>query len=286
MNLFRVSVLFFSMLLLSYSAEAQRNIFGRRVHNHLTNSNSWRMHERTSLTANIGLSTYYGDLCDKFSCMQFRPNFGVGALIRVAPHWHARLDVNYFRLSSRDVWEKRNLGFRSGNLELFAAGQFDYYEYTKHFRKRKLLNPYGFMGLGVCFFYPRGQYDGKWYYLRKHQTEGVRYGQATVIIPVGIGVRIKFQRHLDFMAEAGYRFTFTDYLDDVSSKQFKPKDTFDDEVSAGLSNRSSHPNSHRWQRGNPDKNDGYFIFQVKARYTFISNIAHFRAKHPKFLRKH
>ena len=37
-----------------------------------------------------------------------------------------------------------------------------------------------------------------------------------VVIPAGVGIRYKLDRHWDLSFEIGWRKTFTDYLDDVS----------------------------------------------------------------------
>lgn len=263
-------------------------VFG--LNNHSANAQNRKkeflLHERLSVLGSLGLSSYYGDLCDSWSCFQYRPNFGVGALYRLKylDNLYVKTELNYFRLYSKDVYPVRNLTFRSGNVELFSAIQYDLFPYTKFFRDRELINPYGFAGIGLLYFDPRAELNGEWHSLRPHQTEGQKYSPITPIIPFGVGVKLKFKRELDFMAEMGYRITFTDYLDDVSSRSFKPRNTFDDPVSAALSNRSPNPNFNR-QRGNPESRDGYFIFSIKARYTFVSNINTFRGKHAPTLRR-
>ena len=61
---------------------------------------------------------------------------------------------------------------------------------------------------------------------------------ATMIIaiPTGIGVRYKLSNRLDISAEASYRWTFTDYLDDVSADY--PDLSSVDPLSARMSARS------------------------------------------------
>jgi len=252
--------------------------------NRLANK-GYMMQERLSLTGNIGLSTYYGDLCDKFDCFQFRPNFGIGVAYRLNPNLYARAEVNYVRLASDDVYENRNLDFRSGNLEAYAAAVYDYYPYTKHFRRRKLLSPYVFAGFGMTYFNPYGSLNGEWYKLRPLKTEGKSYSPVTAIVPFGLGLRIKYTRQLEFMVEAGYRYTFTDYLDDVSSYKFLDDSEFTNPIARDIANKTKNSDVKNFQRGNPKKNDGYFVFQVKAKYTFVSNINNFRGRTPKFLRK-
>ena len=91
--------------------------------------------------------------------------------------------------------------------------------------------------------------------------EGHGYSRVTGILPFGVGVRIKYIRGFDFIAEGGYRKTFTDYLDNVSSKTYTK---FPDNA---MKQYLSSPNGNYVQRGDPKKQDGYFIFQVKVVYT-------------------
>ncbi|MFN3405110.1 MAG: DUF6089 family protein [Cytophagaceae bacterium] len=272
-------------ILLSGTASAQLKLFDRNKP-YFAKANKWIMEERIGITGGIGTSTYYGDLCDKFHCMKFRPNLGVGVVFRFKPNWYGKFDLNYFRLYSNDYWKNRNLNFRSGNVEMYMAAMYEHFPYIKHFNRRKQYSPYVFLGFGVAFYNPHGELNGKWHKLRPLKTEGKHYSSATPIIPFGVGLRIKHTKNLEFVAEAGYRITFTDYLDDVSSKEFKDPATFDNPTAAALSDKSPGTGEFKApQRGNPDKNDGYFIFQVKARYTFSTNIAHFKGRHPKIMRK-
>jgi hypothetical protein len=216
---------------------------------------------------NLGVSSYYGDLCDNYSCMIFRPNFGISYMYRYNSRVSFRVEANYYRLSSKDVYTKRDLSFRSGNIELYAGGIYDLIAFSKRYKKRKFITPYVFGGFGVTYFNPAAQYQGKWYYLEPLHTEGNSYSRFTAIIPFGLGLRIKASKGIDLMLEAGYRKTFTDRLDDVSSHKYQPLASFSDPVAAALSNRSGLGDNNKGYRGNPGKKDGYFILQLKISYT-------------------
>jgi hypothetical protein len=218
-------------------------------------------------SANIGLSSYYGDLCDQYSCMIFRPNFGIAYMYRWDRRLSFRVEANYYRLYSNDYYKYRNFSFRSGNVEFYVGGIYDLFPYSKRFKKRKLITPYVFGGFGLTYFNPKAQYQGKWYALEPLHTEGNSYSRVTAIIPFGFGIRIKSAKGFDYMLEAGYRKTFTDRLDDVSSHKFQPIASFSDPVAAALSNRTVQGDKYQGYRGNPHKLDGYFIFQLKVCYT-------------------
>lgn len=261
------------------------------------NTTGFLKHEKLSLLGSIGFSTYYGDLCDKFSCMTPRPNGGIGVLYRFTNHISGKAEANYFRLKSADVYEERNLNFRSGNFEVSAQGVYEIFPYTKHFRKRKPFAPYLFAGVGLAWFSPKGENKaGEWVDLRPLKTEGqaTPYSNITAIIPYGIGITIKYTKHISFVLEGGYRMTFTDYLDDVSSYRYADQSTLSAEAQE-LALKAPEGSQYRQsylvyneqgevlytqQRGNPKKNDGYFVFQAKLRYVLGSKHNNFRGKHP------
>ena len=86
---------------------------------------------------------------------------------------------------------------------------------------------YVFGGIGGVYFDPSG-YDrfidkngrsigsGVKYKLRPLQTEGKSYNKIAICVPAGFGIKKAFNSQGGIKLEAGYRFTNTDYLDDVS----------------------------------------------------------------------
>ena len=86
---------------------------------------------------------------------------------------------------------------------------------------------YVFGGIGGVYFDPSG-YDrfidengrligsGVKYKLRPLQTEGKSYNNIAICVPAGFGIKKAFNSQGGIKLEAGYRFTNTDYLDDVS----------------------------------------------------------------------
>jgi len=216
---------------------------------------------------NIGTSSYYGDLCDQYSCMIFRPNFGIGYMYRWNRRLSFRAEANYYRLHSNDFYTKRNFSFRSGNAEFYIGGIYDIFEFSKRYKKRKTITPYVFGGVGLTYFNPRAEYNGTWYALEPLQTEGNKYSRITAILPFGFGAKLKLPKGFDLMMEAGYRKTFSDRLDDVSANYYQPIASFSNPVAAALSNKTAQGDNYKGYRGNPHKKDGYFIFQLKLCYT-------------------
>lgn len=282
-----INILFFLVLVvISFSADAQTR---RRKHNKLVDTRAILHHERLGLTGGIGLSSYYGDLCDSYSCMKFRPNLGIGAMLRMNDNWGVKTDINYVRLYSDDCWEQRNFNFRSFNFEFLTAGYYQYFPYERFHHRRKPWNVYGFLGLGITYFNSKGEFNGEWVALRKLQTEGKKYSSVTFMIPFGGGVSFTLNKKWELITEIGYRKTFTDYLDDVSgqggdgsSNGWQPLTSFSDPVAAALSNKTGMGDGY-WEqttqpRGNPTKMDGYFVAQVKAKYIISSSRTHYRLR--------
>jgi hypothetical protein len=232
------------------------------------------------VTAGVGTSTYYGDLCETGDCLRGRPQFNVGFNYRYTARFTVRGELAYNRLYSTDKGGKnarRNLSFRSGNPEIHVAGVFDIFPYTKFYNQRQLLRPYVFAGLGLTYMSPRAELNGKWYSLAPLQTEGVAYKRLQPIIPYGGGVSFKVNPYLDFSVEVGYRLTFSDYLDDVSTTFVRNSSL--DPIGAALADRSEEvgvkpydtDDGKHWKeghkRGNPGNKDGYVNVGFKLEYT-------------------
>lgn len=230
--------------------------------------------ELVSLFLTTGYATYYGDLCDGIHCFKFRPQIGAGAILRtnyLGKRLNLRADVRMFRLYSDDVFEGRNLNFRSTNWEFIASGQFDLFPYEKMMRRRTFINPYITAGVGLVTFDPWGQQtNGKWAQLRPLETEHTKYGNVAFLYTAGIGMKFKYTYRWSFMLEGNYRFTLTDHLDDVSANDYPSASSFSNGQAAALSNKTGNATPTGY-RGNPKSNDGYFIFSVGVVYTFTKN---------------
>ena len=226
-----------------------------------------------SITGQIGGSSYYGDLRKKVTNFDLKHNIFAGIQYRVSESISVRAELGWFRLSGTDEGgdnASRNLSFRSDNYEINAVAIYDIFHQYKIFHKRHMVNPYAFLGFGAVFYNPKAELDGEWHKLRPLQTEGEEYGSATMVIPFGLGLRFKFTPHLSFGVEGRYTWTFTDYLDDVST-DYAGDASFSDPTARELADRRSEVNPGAGGkaggiRGNPDDNDGYFIFGIKMEY--------------------
>ena len=105
----------------------------------------------------------------------------------------------------------------------------------------------------------------------RSMTENKKYSRIQPVIPIGLGARIKVNPFFNILLEAGYRFTFTDYLDDASSTRYVDVALLKSDIARILfdrregENKPSRP-TQVGKRGNPAENDGYFITNVTLQY--------------------
>ena len=168
-----------------------------------------------------------------------RPSLGITYVRRIKPALSWRGTFTYGRIKGDDyisanekgknVGRKvRNLNFKNNIWELKGDLIFDFIGHNERYEKRHEYVPYGFIGLAVFKHDPKGQIPdgftgaGDWVKLRPLQTEGKAYSPIGVAIPFGLGFRYKLAKNWDLAFEVGWRYTFTDYLDDVSSTYGDP----------------------------------------------------------------
>ncbi len=142
----------------------------------------------------------------------------------------------------------RNLSFRNQIKELTVVAVFDLFENNGTYISRVKWTPYVFVGGSLFLQNPQAiapdyylsvngaapekdPYAGQWVDLQPLGTEGQYsttlkqgdvnfgikpYSLLQFAIPFGIGARFRLNEVLDLWADIGFRYTFTDYLDDVS----------------------------------------------------------------------
>ncbi len=232
--------------------------------------------ERTFIgTVGTGVSSYYGELKEQKRSIDPRPNLTVGLQYYITNRVSLRADLTWFQLSGSDAdatdlsKRNRNLSFVANNIELSASGAINLLPHGQRFYQRPVMNLYAFAGIGLLFSNPKAEYEGKKYALQKLETEGVHYSRFQPVIPAGLGVRVMVSPFFNITAEAGYRITFTDYLDDVSTVHKDPA-SFADPIAAALADRRPERGEPTVAagtvRGNPDTNDQYFLMNLKLEY--------------------
>lgn len=188
---------------------------------------SWKFNDRYfSLSTGVGAVTYFGDLNsqNKINGRIKLTNLALEA--RLLNHVSARIEGAYYTMEGDDsrtaedgsFEQQRNLSFASRNLE----GNFQLLYYLKPYKgdyySRWKWDPYVGVGVGITTFNPFAELGGEQYFLRKLPTEpDKKYGKTTLVIPVTAGIKFLVNDYTNLIFEAGFRYTTTDYLDDVST---------------------------------------------------------------------
>ncbi|MGG9970256.1 hypothetical protein ACQ33O_00565 [Ferruginibacter sp. SUN002] len=174
-----------------------------------------------------------------------------GGFVTVNPNeWIGfRLGAQYTYVEGRDeiiknsggqelTRKQRNLDFRSKVWEAYAAIEFSPTAYAmRNTENESRLRPYFFAGVGAFHFNPQGSLadaEGniRWYDLRPLRTEGQgmseypdrkQYKLTQINIPMGGGIKYFLSPKVNIGLEIAYRKSFTDYIDDVSTKYIDPK---------------------------------------------------------------
>jgi hypothetical protein len=76
--------------------------------------------------------------------------------------------------------------------------------------------------------------DDTWYALRDLRTEGATYSAFGVAIPLGVGFYFTHNKEWRFGWEISWRTTFSDYLDDVSTRYYKPNPKNESDMALAL----------------------------------------------------
>jgi hypothetical protein len=177
----------------------------------------------------IGASQYFGDLNDNYGLKYLRPVGGAFLRWHLTPYISVRGSLAYTKigysdkLSDNAFYKTRNLDFESDIMEFSIQSEFNFARFATG-QDGKRITPYLTGGIGVFYYNPYTEWQGKRYYLRKLGTEGQnlpgyenrKYGTFSVCFPVGLGFKYWIRPGFNVGLEIADRLTFTDYLDDVS----------------------------------------------------------------------
>jgi hypothetical protein len=240
----------------------------------------------------VGLGHYFGDLN---TGMQInRPKFSGGIFYRKQLNNYVGVKIagNYSFLAYSDVYSnnpterQRNLSFNTDVWEMSVSGDFNFFRFVPGFEEYRF-TPYVSLGLGVFSYDPYAFLAGQKYLLRPLGTEGQGsalypnkkpYSPIAVCIPFGVGMKYALNESMNVFGEISYRFTNTDYLDDVSgtyapdafpplpngnaSPAFLLQDrSYETGVSIGIKGR---------QRGNSSQKDAFLTIQVGMSFNIQS----------------
>lgn len=279
------------------------------VSNKESHAQKWKKTGSLEFGVFLGASNYQGDLVPvMFDARATHLNVGILTRYNPTERFTFGLSANYGHLSGYDKWYttdedriERNLHFETVLWEF--AGRMDYNLVTLGYGQERGTIPYVFAGLAVFKFNPQAQFfyepnswqaqtissysqlanrDGDWVNLQPLGTEGQgtteyndreRYSLTQLSVPVGIGTKFRLNKHWTLGLEWGWRITFTDYIDDVSTYYVEPfflESTYGP-LSAAMSDRGTYQKPETYNRGNQKENDWYNIFGVNLTYRIFNN---------------
>jgi len=244
-----------------------------------------------------GAAHYFGDLNTnaKFNRPKmafgafFRKQFGNYIALRVSGHF-AQLGYSDIYNTSNEYQKARNLSFNTNIWELALQGDFNFLKFVPGTLDYSF-TPYITLGVGAFSYDPYAYYRGEKVYLRPLGTEGQGYAQypdrkpygtMAVCVPFGVGVKYSINEKVNVGFEVVYRFTTTDYLDDVSTTYVDPTifpklpdgspsmaEIMNDRSGEFGGNKIGYVNGTGRQRGWPKQKDSY----VMAELTFSFNLS-------------
>lgn len=228
-----------------------------------------------------GVSYYMGDLNPDVPFKKVLPAGGVFYRYNFNDRFSARGMFSVGYVMGDDAKSKvqsqleRNLRFESWLFEFAITGEFNFFKYAPGDMQHPI-TPFLFGGIAVFKFNPRATAsDGHTYELQPLGTEGQgttyypdrkKYSLTNAAIPFGLGVKANISKTFSVGLEWGMRYTFTDYLDDVSGTYASP-DVIQAErgdIAYELANRSNLTDEvlEGRQRGNSKTNDWYSFAMV------------------------
>lgn len=261
--------------------------------------------------AGTGVSNYLGDIGGRAKdarplfldarLSQSRWNQQFFVRYKFAPLFSARVAWNYMRIEGRDDLSLspgrryRNLSFRNDINSIEVTTQYLFYTteqvFGAYIKSNIIFTAYAFTGVGTFFHNPKALYQGEWVALQPLRTEGVNYKRVGVCVPMGIGAFFSYtkrRRSHRFGIEVNWRYTSTDYLDDVSGSYVDPALMASPEAAA-LANRNPEvpnqpdgfQNNFGWhgldakgepvnkaRRGNNQNKDSFFSVNLSYAISF------------------
>ena len=249
---------------------------------------SWKYNDRYfSLSAGTGAATYFGDLNSSNKINGRVKLSTIGLEARLLTHVSARVEGAYYTLEGKDsradpgsYEQQRNLSFTSKNLE--GNLQLLYYlkPYGGDYYNRWNWDPYVGAGVGITTFRPYTELLGEKYILRNIPTEPDKnYGKTTLVVPLTAGIKFFINNFTNLIVELGYRFTKTDYLDDVSTTFPEDYPNFTVEQLANRRDEIKVVNKDAYDalingaaRGDDSQKDSYLFISLKAELFLAPNL--------------
>jgi hypothetical protein len=177
----------------------------------------------------VGAAHYFGDLNTRAAVNRPKPAIGIYFRKQFTNYTGLRVAAHFAQLGYSDVYSKnefqqrRNLSFNTNIFEIALQGDFNFFKFIPTDPNYRF-TPYITFGVGLFSYDPYAFYNGEKVFLRPLNTEGETfyknrksYGTLALCFPIGGGLKYNISVSINFSIEIAYRFTKTDYIDDVST---------------------------------------------------------------------
>lgn len=239
----------------------------------------------------IGGTNYLGEISKEPNIINTNLGLNLWGRYNISRHFSYRFGLGYGTINGHDSLtpanESRGLGFRSRIWEFSNIIEFHYRPFGLEHPRNKRSTFYVLTGLNLFYFNPQTFYNNKWIDLQPLGTEGQfleggsgPYSRISVSVPMGIGYKYKYKRNWIIGFEVGYRYTYTDYLDDVSGlyPDFEQLRDANGITAVTLSDPTVSDNnigdarsSKNDMRGDNHLNDWYAFAGITISYRFINS---------------
>ena len=251
---------------------------------------------REKLGSRNGLGDYMGYMVDHVNpgaSIYLRYNVNTRLSFRTSVVW-ARISGDD-KLSNEKANLTRNLSFRNDISEFNGMVEWNFrsFEYSRRGLGGKRFSPFLFGGVSLYHNNPKALFTyatgaEEWLALQPLSTEGQdllfypsrkRYDLTQFSFPVGVGLKFALNENWRLAIEAGYRITYNDYLDDVSTS-YVSNDIIRanrGQLAADLADRRRELNpalelaTDGTIRGDASNNDHYLLFGVTLGYTIFKD---------------
>ncbi|MFY7651667.1 MAG: DUF6089 family protein [Chitinophagaceae bacterium] len=241
----------------------------------------------------VGAAHYFGDLNPSNNFIPgLRPKLSAGIFVskQLSDYIAIKASGSYAFLGYSDTYSKysayrsRNLSFNTHLWEVAVQGTFHFFRFVPTYPEHRF-TPYVSLGVGLFTYNPYAFFRGNKYYLRNIGTEGQQnslisgvqpYSRVALSFPLSIGVKYALNSKMNVFSELCFRFTNTDYLDDVSGVY--AHNAFNansigyllQDRSFEVSNNGQNLFSTGKQRGNSTQKDAFVTMQVGISFNIQS----------------
>lgn len=282
---------------------------------------------QNNVNVGLGSATYLGELnpynipIHSFLGSSTRWNVGLGYNKQIRSNFQLSTGFSFIRLfgddnsisprnEKRELFYLRNLHFRNDLKEYHLSAKYLFGNNRSFTQNSTFYRPFISIGMAIFNHNPKAKEPlvdviakTDWISVREERTEGqtTPYMNWGVAFPITVGLQKRLNRNVGLQVELSYRFTFFDYLDDVSTNYSNTSSLFTNrsaeilgahskkdrstwllEYVSDLGYATKYPNQIPKEfrdgvppfdvdganRGNPKVNDSYFTTRISFIYFF------------------